>query len=142
MAFSVFLSFDGNCKEAAEFYAKVFRTDVKNLLTYGQTPPSEQYPLDEADRERVMYCTVNIGGCEAMLMDMPSKSEEKITSGTQITLSVDDKSQDEVRRLFAELGEGGAVLMPLAPMFFSDLYGMVADKFGILWNITHDSGQY
>jgi PhnB protein len=140
MAFSVFLSFDGNCREAAEFYARVFRTEVKNLLTYGQTPPSEQYPLDEADSERIMFCGVDICGCEVMLMDMPSKSEEKITSGTQITMSIDDKSQDEVRRLFRELGDGGAVLMPLGPMFFSELYGMVADKFGVSWNIMHDSG--
>ncbi len=142
MAFSVFLSFDGNCKEAAEFYARAFRTDVKNLLTYGQTPPSEQYPLDEADRDRIMFCSVDIYGCEVMLMDMPSKSEEKITSGTQITMSIDDKSQDEVRRLFEELGDGGTVLMPLGPMFFSDLYGMVADKFGVSWNIMHDSIKY
>jgi len=32
--------------------------------------------------------------------------------------------------------------MELQKTFWSDLYGMVTDKFGITWNISHDSGRY
>lgn len=39
----MFLNFDGNCREAAEFYAKVFKMEVGNLMTYGDATPNLNY---------------------------------------------------------------------------------------------------
>jgi PhnB protein len=46
---------------------------------------------------------------------------------------MDDK--DEIKRIFEELKDGGEVLMELQQTFFSELYGIVKDKFGIIWQI-------
>jgi len=48
---------------------------------------------------------------------------------------------DEVTRLFNELKEGGEVIMELGQAFFSELYGMVQDKFGVIWQILQYSPQ-
>jgi len=37
--------------------------------------------------------------------------------------------------LFAALGNGGQVRMPLAKTFFSPQFGMLTDRFGVLWMI-------
>lgn len=135
MSFDVFFNFDGNCREAAEFYAKVFKSEVKQLMTYGQMPPDPDYAVPEADREKVMYCCVPIYGCNAMLCDFPLGTPLIVGNNINPTLGTNDMA--EIRRVFAELGEGGEVGMELQKTFWSDLYGIVTDKFGITWQLSH-----
>ncbi len=135
--FDVFINFDGNCREAVEFYAKVFKTVVKDLMTYSQTPPDPNYPMNEADRDKVMYAGLQIGNMTAMFMDMPTG--EPLTIGNNITPTISVDSKDEVTRLFNELREDGEVFMELSKAFFSELYGMVKDKFGVIWQLLYNS---
>jgi PhnB protein len=37
--------------------------------------------------------------------------------------------------MFAALGNGGQVQMPMAKTFFSPRFGMVADRFGVSWMV-------
>ena len=48
-------------------------------------------------------------------------------------LSLTVSNDAEAQRLFAALGQGGRVQTPLAKTFFSSQFGMVADRFGVLW---------
>ena len=50
-----------------------------------------------------------------------------------MSLTVADEAAAE--RLFAALGDGGKVQMPLTKTFFSPRFGMVADRFGVLWMV-------
>ena len=135
MKLELFINFNGNCREAVDFYAKVFKSEVKNLMTYGQAPPNPSSALNEADKDRIMYADVQIGGLTVMFMDMPSDGPPAAGNNITPTISVEDK--DEVRRLFTELKDGGEVYMELQQAFFSELYGMVKDKFGVIWQILY-----
>ena len=104
-------------------------------MTYGQTPPDPSFVLNEADKDRIMYADVQIGGLTVMFMDMPSDGPPAAGNNITPTISVEDK--DEVRRLFNELKDGGEVYMELQQTFFSELYGMVKDKFGVIWQILY-----
>ncbi len=53
--------------------------------------------------------------------------------GFALSLTVADDAEAE--RFFAALGDGGQVRMPLGKTFFSSKFGMVADRFGVLWMI-------
>ncbi len=134
--FSLFINFDGNCREATQFYAKVFESEVQCLMTYGEMPPDPNYPLSDADKEHVMYSCVPIFGCNVMFCDVPSNMP--LTKGDNISPTLGTDDQDEIRRLFALLSEGGEVLMPLEKTFWSELYGMVQDKYGVIWQFSHD----
>jgi len=48
-------------------------------------------------------------------------------------ITASDDAQAE--RLFAALGEGGQVQMPMSKTFFSSRFGMVADRFGVGWMV-------
>lgn len=135
MKLEMFINFNGNCREAVEFYAKVFRTKIGNLMTYGDAPPAPGNAVPEADRERILYAGLPVGGMVMMFSDCPSVNE--FTAGNNIcpTIGTDDK--DEITRLYNELKEGGNVHMPLGQTFFSELFAMVEDKFGIIWQISH-----
>ena len=135
MQLELFVNFDGNCREAVEFYAAVFRSKVDNLMTYAEAPPDPGHAFSEADKDRVMYAGVRIGGVTVMFMDMPSGSP--LAVGNNITPTVSTDCKDEVTRLFNELKEGGEVFAELGQTFFSEWYGMVKDRFGVIWQILH-----
>lgn len=139
MKLEMFINFNGNCREAVEFYAKAFKSEIENLMTYGDSPHDPNHPLQEADRDRIMYAGIPVGGMVLMFMDAPSK--HAMTFGDNITPTISTDSKDEVTRLFNELSEGGEIIMPLQQAFFSEWYGMVKDKFGIYWQVLQYSPQ-
>ena len=135
MKLELFFNFDGNCREAVEFYAKVFKTEVMNLMTYGETPPDPSCPAPEEDKDKIMYASLEIGGMYVMFMDMPSDTHTTAGDNINPTISLDDK--DEITRVWNALKEDGEVYMELCQTFFSELYGMVKDKYGIIWHILY-----
>ena len=104
-------------------------------MTYGQL----DYPMPETDKNRIMYAGIPIGDIVAMFSDVPSGSE--FIQGNNISLTYSTDSKEEVQRIFDELKEGGTVIMELQPTFYSELYGMVKDKFGIIWQVLHYTRQ-
>jgi|GEM_PF-51023 len=135
MLLEMFFNFDGDCREAAEFYAKVFKTKVANLMTYGDTPPDAGVPVPDADKDRIMYAGIPFDNMVLMCMDVPSGYPFELGNNISPTLSFADKA--EVRRVFKALGQGGTIHSALGPSFFSELYGSLTDKFGINWQILH-----
>ena len=135
MQLELFINFDGNCREAVEFYARVFKSQVGNLMTYGEAPPAPNYSVPEADKERIIYAGVPIGNIVVMFSDVPTGSE--FIAGNNISPTISTDNKDEVARIFNELKAGGQVYMELQPTFFSELFGMTKDKFGVIWQILH-----
>ncbi len=135
MKLELFINFDGDCREALDFYAKVFRAEVQDLMTYSEAPPDPDYPLAEADKDRVMYAGIPVGGMVLMFSDAPAGTPFVKGNNLCPTLSMEDK--DEVARLFNELKEGGQVYMELQQTFFCELYSMVEDKYGVIWQVMY-----
>ena len=132
VSFDVFINFNGNCREAVAFYAAVFKLEMpRHLMTYGEAPG---FSGKEADRDRVIYTSLPIFGCNMMLADCPSGAT--YTKGSNIALTLGTSDAAEIRRLYDALSEGGTVRMELGKTFFSELYGMVRDKFGVTWQLS------
>jgi PhnB protein len=53
--------------------------------------------------------------------------------GFGLALTAEDDAEAE--RLFASLGDGGQVQMPMSETFFATRFGTVADKFGVTWMV-------
>ncbi len=139
MALQLFISFDGDCREAVAFYAKAFKTGTPKFMTYGEAPPDPEMALDEKDKHLIMYTDLSIEGTTVMFCDNPPGMP--FEKGNNISLTIVTKDEKEIKRLFHELGAGGEVVMELQETFWSNLYGMVTDKFGITWQFSHDSGK-
>ena len=58
--------------------------------------------------------------------------------GFSLSLAVKDEAQAE--RLFAALGDGGQVTMPLTKTFFAPKFGMLTDRFGMGWMVMVGDG--
>ncbi len=136
MKLDMFINFDGNCREAAAFYAKVFHSEVQDLMTYSESPPDPSYTVPEADRDKIMYVGIPMGNMVLMCMDMPSDSPLAVGNNINPTIGVEEK--DEATRIFNELKAGGKVYMEMQTTFFCEWYGMVEDKFGVIWHVMHN----
>ena len=130
-----FVNFDGNCREAVEYYAKVFKSEVSNLMTYSDAPPDPNHPVAEGDKDKVLYAGVKIGNVVGMFSDTPTGAPFVKGTNVALTVSLDDK--DEVKRIYDELSDGGSVIMPLGPTFFSEMFSMFEDKFGVIWQVLY-----
>ena len=135
MKLELFINFDGNCREAVAFYAKVFKSEISNLMTYGEAPADPDCPIADEDKEKVCYAGVKVGNMIMMCMDMPSDMPLVLGNNINPTLNTSDKQ--EVERIFNELKDGGEVYMELQQTFYSELYGMLKDRYGVIWHIMY-----
>jgi PhnB protein len=125
---SIFLVFNGNCKEVMDFYAEVFKATPGRVMRYDDAPGGNQTPgMDD----KIMYGEMVVGGINLMFCDSP----RDVVFGSNYNLNYSSTDHSEVRRIYDAIKEGGAVGMELQQTFFAELYGMVTDKFGINWNI-------
>jgi len=136
MAINVYLNFNGNCREAVEFYAEVFGTEKPQIMTFGEMPPKPEFALPEEAKDLVMHTRLNISGSVVMFSDVFPGSPYIL--GNHISLAVVSEDLDEVKSVFAKLKEGGTVTMDLQQTFWSKCYGQIKDKFGIEWQLSHD----
>jgi PhnB protein len=134
MKVELFINFDGNCRAAVEFYSKVFNSPVEQLQTYADAPPNPDDPIQAGDENRIMYAGIKMGDSVTMFSDAPSNSG--FVSGTNICPTLSLSSTAEFTQIFDGLKEGGEVYMEPEKTFFSELFAMLKDKFGIVWQLT------
>lgn len=139
MSVNAYLNFNGNCREAVLFYAKVFKTEAPQIMTFGDAPPSPDFPLPDEAKSLVMHTRLHISGSYVMFSDIfPGMP---FIEGNNISLSVMDKDIEALRSAFHELKEGGKVEMELQETFWSKCYGSLKDKFGVHWQFNYDNGE-
>ena len=126
MNMSVHLNFNGNCRDAFALYQKVFATKPDMLMTYGEAPGGAPVPPNWKDK--VLHTSIPLGGGMLMGCDTPPDRSTPL-EGFQVSVGTSD--QAEVKRIFNALAEGGSIQMPLDKTFWSPLFGMCTDKFGV-----------
>ncbi len=138
---NVYLNFEGNCLEAFEFYKSVFGGEFPYVGKFSDMPPSEEYPVNEADKNKIMHIALPISQ-ETILMgsDVTDNTckEGKFVKGNNIQLSANTGSREEAEKIFNGISAGGQVTMPLQDTFWGAYFGMWTDKFGISWMVNYD----
>jgi len=132
MQFTPYLNFNGNCKEAFEFYAELFGGEITSLLTFDQGPPEMDCP--PAMKDMVMNAQLQIGN--QLLMASDAMESYREPQGMHITIGV--SKPEEAERVFAGLSEGGSVQMPMVETFWARRFGMLTDRYGIPWMVNCD----
>ena len=136
---STYLNFDGNCREAFDFYRSVFGGEFDIVQTFRDGPDDMGVPEEEMDN--IMHVSFPIGDSVLMGSDVPSIFGAPPVTGTNFSVSVSPDSREETDRLFAGLSDGGNVTMPMQDMFWGSYFGACTDKFGISWMVSYDAPQ-
>jgi PhnB protein len=138
-----YLTFNGNCEDAFNFYKSNFGGDFPYIGRYKDMPPMEGCaPISEADGEKIMHVSLPISS-ETILMGSDSSEAfgNATVAGNNFAISINASSKDEADKLFNGLSAGGKVTMPMNETFWGAYFGMFTDKFGIQWMMNFDTNE-
>lgn len=126
-----YLMFNGNAREALEYYKEIFDGEIVEIQTYGEadhpTPP-------EAD-DKIIHAQFKKGSLFLMASDSFPGSE--VETGSNISLALEFESEEEIQNLYDKFTQGGTVLMELQDTFWGAKFGKVKDPYGIIWDLNY-----
>jgi predicted 3-demethylubiquinone-9 3-methyltransferase (glyoxalase superfamily) len=120
------LWFDKEAREAAEFYCSLLpNSRITSTQTLHDTPSGD-----------AGIVSFELNGYPFMAIS--AGPFFKFNPSISFTVPLKDKTA--IDALWNKLLEGGKALMPLDAYPFSEKYGWVEDRYGLSWQLVHDSG--
>lgn len=135
-----YLGFDGNTREVFAFYEKALGARIETMLSFADMPPQPAADAGCGDGpppsgDGIMHACLRLpGGAMLFAGDTPPGLPYEGMKGLMIALQYD--SITEAQDVFRALSEGGRVTMPLMPTFWSKIFGMLTDRFGVSWAVN------
>ena len=122
-----FLMFQGKAGEAMNLYVSLFPDGaIEEIALYGPEGPGPEGSVHKA--------RFRVAGQQVLCIDSPIPHAFDFTPS--FSFFVQCASDAEFDRLFAGLGDGGAVLMPAGDYGFSRKFAWLSDRFGVSWQLN------
>ena len=133
MQLEPYLFFNGDCEEALNFYAAIFKGEVTGINRFEGSPAMENAPPGWDNK--IMHASLKSPSVNLMASDVPPAEHGE----GRISLSLGSNDLAESTRVFNALAEGGKVTMPFGKQFWGDTFGQVTDKYGFDWMVNCSS---
>ncbi|MGH9622456.1 MAG: VOC family protein [Bryobacteraceae bacterium] len=131
MQVNPYLFFNGQCEAAFQFYEQCLGGKIVAIHRFEGSPMTEHVPSDWGNK--VMHVTLQAGDQVLMGSDATGEYYQK-PQGFRVCLGF--QNTGEAERVFKALSDSGTVHMPFQKTFWSEGFGMLADRFGIPWMIS------
>jgi len=128
-----YLNFNGNCREAMTFYKHCLGAELA-MQTVEGSPIEEQCPA--AMKHQILHASLTKDCLLVMGSDMIGP--DGFHMGTNMSLSLNCCSEEEINVFFSKLSDGGKIIHPLREEFWGATFGVFTDKFGIKWMLNYD----
>lgn len=135
---NIYLHYNGNCEEAFNHYRKAIGGDFQTLMRFKDAPNSDP---NAAEGDGIIHVALPMGGGTYLMGSDFPESMGKAVMGTNFSVSISADTAADAHRIFDALLEGGQVTMPLSQTFWSPLFGMGVDKFGVAWMVGLEAPQ-
>lgn len=123
---NVYLTFQGNCREAMIFYKDCLGGEL-TLQTVGDSPMAAQWPAHL--QAQILHASLVKDSLVLLGSDMGS---ERLIQGNTISLALQCYKEEEIQMFFSNLSSGGKITHPLHT-FFDGTIGALTDKYGMNW---------
>lgn len=80
-----------------------------------------------------------------MISDVPPFMQAvtgDITNGNTLLISIIDADPEINEQYFESLSEGGTVIMPISSTPWSASFGMLVDRFGVMWKFNSEASKF
>ena len=127
-----YLNFDGNAREAFEFYGEA----------QGAPPPFPPFgelqavPPGHPASDRIMHGSLEVTDLIRLYVSDVIEGMAPYVPGTNVTLSLMGDDEAVLRSAYEKLSVGGEITMPLEKQMWGDVYGSFTDRFGIVWQVN------
>lgn len=126
------LFFNGNCREAMNFYQSCFGGNLE-IMTNADAPEGGCPGDMKLVPDQIMHACLTQGDFILMASDNPM---DKPKVGDNLSLSINCSTIQQTEKLFKALSVGGKVTMPLADTFWGAHFGMLIDKYSFRWMLN------
>ncbi|WP_064092938.1 VOC family protein [Rossellomorea aquimaris] len=130
-----YLSFNGQAREALEYYKEVFEGESLSIQTFGEA----DFPNPPEIDDHIMHAQFKKG--ELFLMMSDSFPDHEVTTGNHISLALELESEEEINKYYKRLTEKGSPIMELQDTFWGAIYAKVKDPFGVIWDLNYTKQQ-
>lgn len=128
MSINSYLTFNGNCREAMLFYKDCLGGEL-TFQTVGESPLSNKLP--KRMKDCILHSTLTT--VDLLLLGSDMVSEKGLIKGNAVSLSLNCSSEEEIRKCYTKLSDGGTQDYPLENSFWGALFGGLTDKYGNRW---------
>lgn len=124
-----YISFDGNAREAMEFYQKVFGGKL-TMRTFGDFGLQDSPATNNIRHARLL---TEAGFC---IMGADTPPWLTYQAGNTMSVSLNGADGVALRGYWSQLVANGKVVLPLEKQMWGDEFGMCADTFGVAWMVN------
>lgn len=129
-----YVFYGGRCDEALAHYQFALGAKVEMIMRYSESPqPAPPGMLAPNWDDKIMHCAFQVGESTILASDGCNESDGGSPRGFSLALTL--KTEAEAEKAFNGLAQGGSIQMPLSKTFWSPLFGMLTDKFGVAWMV-------
>ncbi len=128
MKLEAYLFFPGNTEEAMNFYQGVFGGDL-TITRRGDVDPT----ATESEKGLVINAALDSA---AFTLRASDRADATSAVQTRIELTMNGSEENDLRKIFDALSDGGTVKAQLEKMFWGDIFGALIDRFGIGWQVN------
>ncbi|MEV6304757.1 VOC family protein [Actinoplanes sp. NPDC051861] len=124
-----YLTFNGNAREAMEFYRSVLGGELR-LNTFGEfgTP-------DPEIKDKVMHAMLTLPDGNTLMASDTAPGMD-FNPGNTITVSLSGTPDGNLHDVWSKLTEGATVTMPLEKQMWGDEFGQLTDRYGVPWMVN------
>jgi len=134
-----YISFNGNCEEAVNFYQSIIGGTISSMK-YNEMPPDEEMPIRETWQDKIMHSALTFDDGHVIYFG-DSWDQSPVTFGNFSTLHLVVENEKQVYDFVEKLAEGGEITMPADNTFWNSVYGSLVDKYGVSWGIEFEIPQ-
>ena len=128
-----YVFFNGRCEEALKYYGEKLGAEVTFQMRYKDAPPDAQAQIRPGTEDKIMHAAIKLGSTIWMASDGHCDPDAGSMNGFSLSLTADDDAS--AKKYFDALADGGQVMMPFQPTFWSKGFGMLVDRFGLAWMV-------
>ncbi|WP_151736025.1 VOC family protein ['Paenibacillus yunnanensis' Narsing Rao et al. 2020] len=145
MSVIAYLNFDGITEEVIDFYAEALQASKVKKARFKDIPQDPNFPMPVHELNMIMESSVEFAGGTLMMSDIPPSMKStmgELVQGNNVLISIIIDDKQTLATYFANLSEGGHVIMPLSEVPWSSCFGMLVDRFGIVWKFNRDAERF
>jgi PhnB protein len=136
MQVSAYFTFNGNCRQAMNFYQKCLGGKLF-FQTVGQSAFAEKMP--KRMKNCILHATLSNGSFLLIGSDMVG--ENRLIRGNAVSLTLTCSSEKEIKSCYKKLSPGGQATHPPENTFRGALFGTLTDKYGNNWMLSYSGVQ-
>jgi PhnB protein len=135
MAIIAYLNFNGNCREAMEYYRDTFNGRNLSFMTLGDMPAEAGFDINEENKGLIMHGYLEVFDTAIMFSDTLPHMD--LIYGNNIHLNISLNDLEQLKSVFEKMRVEGKIVVELGETSWTKAYGYLIDKFGIGWMFNY-----